>query len=214
MPDEVLTTFQRAVLEVFFSLPESSGYVLAGGAGLVAVGLSTRPTQDLDVFGADLQVGVGPAADALEAACRSNRWTTERIRDHQTFRRLVVHAGDDELLVDVAVDSPPLNPPTITALGPTYAPEELAARKVLALVDRAEARDFVDVASLSEHFDLDHLATLAGELDGGFTTGLLADALATHRRFDDSELTDLGGNPSGVRDLAERWRSQLLDRSE
>ena len=155
MSDSTLTELQRLVLELFFELPEADGFVLAGGAALVASGLSERPTQDVDLFGSDLASGVTAAADALEAAFADRGWKTERIRDTATFRRLVVRSPDDELLVDLAVDSPPLGVPTITAVGPTYPPRELAARKLLALFDRAEARDFVDVHTLSERFDLD-----------------------------------------------------------
>lgn len=122
MYDSTLTQPQRLVLEIFFALPESDGFVLAGG---------------------------------------------------------------EDLLVDLAIDSPPLGSPTITAFGPTYPPEELAARKVLALFDRAEARDFVDVLKLSEHFDLDGMLTLVGDINEGFTTPLLADSWALRlQRYD------------------------------
>lgn len=36
MAESALTQLQRAVLELFFDLPESDGFVLAGGAALVA----------------------------------------------------------------------------------------------------------------------------------------------------------------------------------
>jgi hypothetical protein len=185
MTDSALTELQRLVLELFFALPESHGFVLADGAALVASGLTERPTQDVDLFGSDLATGIASAADALEAACADRGWTTERIRDTATFRRLVVRSPDDELLVDLAIDSPPLGAPTITAVGPTYPPEELASRKLLALFDRAEARDFVDLHTLSERFDLDELLGLASDLDGGFTPALLAEMLASHLRFSD-----------------------------
>lgn len=214
MAEDTLTALQRAVLELFFALPESDGFVLAGGAALVAAGLSTRPTNDIDLFGADLAVGIAPAGDALEAACLTLGWTTKRIRDSATFRRLTVRRDDDELLVDLAVDSPPLGAPTITAVGPTYPVEELAARKVLALFDRAEARDFVDALALSEHFDLDRLSDLAGQLDGGFTRGLLADALASHRRFSDDDFVLLGADADQVRGFADRWRALLPAQQE
>lgn len=111
--------------------------------------------------------------------------------------------------MDIAVDSPPLGVPTITTVGPTYPPEELAARKLLALYDRAEARDFVDAFALSERFDLDGLLDLAAKLDAGFTPALLADMLGAHSRFTDAELAALGGDPSQVRGFVDRWRSQL-----
>lgn len=184
--------------------------MLAGGAALVATGLTDRPTNDIDLFGADLAQGIAPPADALEAACVEHGWTIERVRDTATFRRLIVRRAADELLVDLAIDSPPLGTPTVTAFGPTYPPEELAARKVLALFDRAEARDFVDVHTLSEHFELDHLAELAGQLDRGFTDGLLAEALASHQRFTDGELEELVADPPELRAFADRWRNRLL----
>lgn len=214
MADITLTELQRAVLELFFTLPESEGFMLAGGAALVATGLSTRPTLDLDLFGADPTVGVAPAANALEASCIARGWSVERIRDSATFRRLVIRRNHEGLLVDLAIDSPPLGTPTVTTLGPTYPVEELAARKVLALFDRAEARDFVDTHALAAHFDLDHLTDLAGQLDGGFTNELLAESLASHHRFSDDELTALGTDPDQLRSFIEHWRTRLLDSRE
>ena len=76
MSDSTLTELQRQVLEVFFALPESDGFVLAGGAALVASGLTERPTQDVDLFGSDVATGIAAAADALEAACADRGWTT------------------------------------------------------------------------------------------------------------------------------------------
>jgi len=211
MSDSTLTELQRIVLELFFKLPEADGFVLAGGAALVASGLTERPTQDVDLFGSDLASGITAAADALEAAFADRGWKTERIRDTATFRRLVVRSPDDELLVDLAVDSPPLGVPTITAVGPTYPPRELAARKLLALFDRAEARDFVDVHTLSERFDLDDLLDLAGDLDEGFTSALLAEMLASHARFTDDDLAALGADPARLRTWVDGWRSRLTD---
>jgi hypothetical protein len=50
MSSDGLTSGQIAVANAFFDLVESQGFVVAGGAALLALGLSTRPTQDLDVF--------------------------------------------------------------------------------------------------------------------------------------------------------------------
>jgi hypothetical protein len=213
MSDSTLTELQRLLLELFFKLPEADGFVLAGGAALVASGLTERPTQDVDLFGSDVATGITAAADALEVACTDRGWTTERIRDTATFRRLIVRSPSDELLVDLAVDSPPLGAPTITAVGPTYPPHELVARKLLALFDRAEARDFVDVYTLSNRFDLDDLLRLAGELDEGFTPALLAEMLASHGRFTDDDLADLGGDPARLRAFVEEWRARLAEPS-
>jgi hypothetical protein len=45
-----LTEFQIEVAHVFFDLPSSSGFLLAGGAALLAQQLTDRPTHDLDLF--------------------------------------------------------------------------------------------------------------------------------------------------------------------
>lgn len=85
-----LTRFQIEVAQLFFSLPAARGFLLAGGAALVAQHLTSRPTQDLDL-------------------------------------RLIVH-GNEDLLVDLALDSPPEHPATASLVGPTFAPQELAGR--------------------------------------------------------------------------------------
>lgn len=45
-----LTAFQTEVALAFFDLPASAGFLLAGGAALLAQQLTTRPTQDLDLL--------------------------------------------------------------------------------------------------------------------------------------------------------------------
>ena len=56
-----LTDFQLEVARLFFSLPASKGFLLAGGAALLAQHLTTRPTEDLDFFTSP-EVGHVPAA--------------------------------------------------------------------------------------------------------------------------------------------------------
>lgn len=43
-----LTAFQVEVARLFFGLPASEGFLLAGGGALLASGLTDRPTHDLD----------------------------------------------------------------------------------------------------------------------------------------------------------------------
>ncbi len=65
------------------------------------------------------------------------------------------------LVVDLGIDSPPDEPPTLTELGPTLTAHDLAARKTLALFGRAAARDFTDVHDLAALFTKDELIGLA-----------------------------------------------------
>jgi hypothetical protein len=43
-----LTAFQLEVARLFFAQPSSHGFLLAGGAALLAQHLTARPTEDLD----------------------------------------------------------------------------------------------------------------------------------------------------------------------
>ena len=58
---------------------------------------------------------------------------------------MVIRSADSGVLIDLAVNAPPDLPASATPAGPTLAPEELAGNKLLALFDRAAARDFADV---------------------------------------------------------------------
>ena len=45
-----LTGFQIDVAHLFFDIEASKGFLLAGGAALLAANLIARPTEDLDLF--------------------------------------------------------------------------------------------------------------------------------------------------------------------
>jgi hypothetical protein len=45
-----LTSLQVEATRLFFSLPDSAGFAVAGGAALIARGLIARPTNDVDLF--------------------------------------------------------------------------------------------------------------------------------------------------------------------
>lgn len=82
-----LTPFQLEVSLLFFTLPSARGFLLAGGAALLAQRLTTRPTQDLDFFsrhGDD----VATVRDELEVAAATRDWTVTRVHDGATFCRL------------------------------------------------------------------------------------------------------------------------------
>ncbi len=206
---DALTELQREVLRCFFALPESAGFLLTGGAALLAAGLSDRPSQDVDLFGTELAVGIVPGADAFEAACGERGWAVTRIRDATTFRRIHLTTPTGEVLVDFAVDAPPQGPPHRTSLAPTYPLPELAARKALALFDRAAARDFADLLVLSRHFEVDAMLEDAAALDDGFDMTVFVDMLATIDRFTDAELLETTADPAELREFVARLTRRL-----
>ncbi len=91
--------------------------------------------------------------------------------------------------------------------------EELAADKLLALFDRAQARDFLDVRALIERFGLERMCQLASEKDRGFSRAVLVEMLGSFDRFTADEL---GIDEPDRRSLAgsvQRWREALTRRS-
>lgn len=175
---------------------------------MLAHGLTDRPTQDLDFFTHPGGGQVPTARDALEAAASDRGWRVERIHDSPTFCRLLVR-GTEDLVVDLAVDSPPARPSTASVLGPTYAPEELAGRTLLALFDRAAARDFVDVFALANRYGKQALLEQALAIDAGFDHGVLSQAFAALVRYADADLTVPAGQVQGLRDFFSQWQTEL-----
>ena len=204
-----LSTFQLEVARLFFALPASSGFLLAGGAALLAQHLTARPTEDLDFFTAPDRGHVLAARDALEAAARKRGWTAERIHDSDTFCRMIIRSADARVLVDLAVNALPELPASATLAGPTLAPEELAGHKLLALFDRAAARDFADVYVLAHRFGKDVLLARAARIDAGFDSRVLADMIATLDRFTDDEIPVPTDSVAELRAFYATWRSEL-----
>ncbi len=188
----------------------SSGFLLAGGAALLAQHLTARPTEDLDFFAAPDRGHVPAVCDALEEAARKRAWNAERIHVSATFCRLVIHSDYGTVLVDLAVNAPPADPLSVTEAGPTLAPEELAGHKLLATFDRAAARDFADVYVLARWFGKDTLLARAAQIDAGFDRMILAVMLTTLDRFTGAEMPVPDGITSAdLLAFYATWQSEL-----
>ena len=206
MPD-VLQAEQREIVHLFFDMPESQGFVLVGGAALIALGLTDRPTQDVDFFTSDAEL-VEAASAALQLASAKHGWTATLVRGSATFQRMVLGRGDVVVSVDIAFDTAALRPIIESELGPTFDPLEHAARKALAVFDRAEARDFVDLFRLSQLFTRNDILGLAAQLDLGFDVLVFEQALRSIERFTDAELPCDAESIGQVRSFASDWAAQ------
>lgn len=204
-----LSDFQIEVARCFFNLPASDGFLLAGGGALLACGLTTRPTRDLDFFGAPTVADVTRACEQFEAAVINEGWSSSRLQSSDSFVRLHV-VGPEELIVEIAIDSAARWVPVVSIVGPMFDPQELAGRKLVALFSRAEARDFADVYVLAQHFDKASLLTWAREIDPGFDLGVLRDMFGTLDRFTDEEIPIDSSLITRVRAFFESWSQDLL----
>lgn len=171
--------------------------MLAGGAALLAQLLTQRLTQDLDFFA---RPGAGDVARA--------RAEFERVQDGPSFCRLRVH-GDEDLIVDIAPDPRPLTHRWPASPDRRSPPGRLAGRKVIALFDRAAARDFLDVFALASRFSKAEQLARAAEIDAGFEEHAFAGMLAFLDRYRDAAL-DLGGaDIEAMRAFFRIWAAEL-----
>jgi hypothetical protein len=133
------------------------------------------------------------------------------MRASETFVRLQVE-GSEQILVDLALDSPPGLPSMMSILGPTYAPDELAARKLLALFGRALPRDFVDVYRVNKSRSKSDLLELARSIDPGLEEGQLALAMGQLARYSDSQLDIEPEEIDAMRAYFDEWTRRLAER--
>jgi len=204
---------QLEIAHILFGLPAARDFALAGGSALLALGAINRPTRDIDAFVAarpgPTPGDVRPLAADLTCTLLNAGWEVSLIRSHQTFTRLVASWTDTDVEIDLAVDSPPLFPIESIDGIPVLAPQDLAARKVLAIIDRSEGRDFTDLHILVDRFGRTDCIRWAQQLDAGVRPTAIADAFDQLDRLDDNELPV--AHPSAVRSEFTRWASELRD---
>lgn len=205
----MLTPLQERLAGIVRELPEAGGFALAGAGGLVVRGLIERPTLDLDYFTIPGEEdAVTSLRDALERALDHAGLDHSRKRDLATFVRVEVSDGDDRCEIDLAIDYRAL-PAEPSRYGPTLAVRELAANKVLALFDRAEARDFLDLVELTRHFELQSLMDLAGEKDAGFDTARFLESLASFHRFTPADFGVDAAEYHRLAAIVAKWENDL-----
>lgn len=208
-----LTALQREAARLLFGLAEAEGFALAGGSALAALGVVDRTTRDLDAFVAaragDQPGHVGPLAAAFEETLTVSGWSVEIMRRHNTFTRLIATFDGETIEVDLAVDSPPLFAIEFVDGIPILAPQDLAARKVLAVLDRAEGRDFTDLWTLAQRFGRSRCIAWARQLDVGVTHAHVVHAFAQLTRLDDDELPCSPDDRTAVRDWFRQWGADL-----
>jgi len=208
-----LTAIQSEAARIIFDLSEADGFALAGGSALVALGIVDRTTRDIDAFVAARRTtppgDVGPLATAIEAALTERGWTVTVVRRHVTFTRLLATIRDETIEIDLAVDSPLIFPIEHVDGLPTLSPQDLAARKVLAILDRAEGRDFTDLWALALRFSRPECVRWAKQLDSGVADEDIARAFGRLARLDDNELPCIESERPTIRNRFAEWATEL-----
>lgn len=201
------------IADAFFSLPESAGYAVGGGMAAVAHRVVDRWTEDIDLFCDARRVLARPleAARALATSADERGWTIGWVRRFPDYARLSISTPRVSLLVDIALEPADL-PPVMTLLGPTLAEQDAAVGKLVALFDRAEARDFVDFFGFSQRLDPNGLLEIALIRDRGLQRDQFAERL---RRV--TEVLTPAQFPAEyrhrfeeIRDFYAEWRKLLI----
>jgi hypothetical protein len=209
-----LSTFQRDICRLLADGRRADGDSYVAGGVALGVALETmRVSRDIDVF-----------HDTTEAVARS--WDRDRVRlaaagyrvavvrERPGYVEAMVTADRNAVLMEWTRDSAFRFFPLVehAELGLTLHPFDLATNKVLALVGRLEARDWVDVIACHDRLQpLGFLAWAACGKDPGFTPqGILGQARRS-ARYSTDEISDLefAGPAPDARALSERWHAAL-----
>lgn len=154
-----LTAQQRAALDFVGREPEFRQFYLSGGTALAAYYLHHRVSDDLDFFTAEAVDGatVDAAVLRFKKAIGAARLDYQRIHD----RRLYVFgfAGEPSPLKIEFTHYPfaPLEPHAIIEGIRIDSERDIAANKLMALIDRFDPKDFVDLYFLMERRPLSEI---------------------------------------------------------
>ncbi len=209
-----LTPFQRDVCRLLADHRIRSGesYV-AGGAALNELLGTPRRSRDLDLFHDSRQ--------ALESAWTADRealgragLTVSVVRERPGFVEAEVRRGSESVRLEWAQDSAYRFFPLVRhdELGLVLHPFDLATNKVLALVGRVEARDFVDTLACDRELQpFGYLAWAACGKDPGFSPASILEHAARSARYSQAELSslDFDGSPPDASELSQRWHAIL-----
>jgi Nucleotidyl transferase AbiEii toxin, Type IV TA system len=209
-----LTPLQRAVSRLLAEHRVQSGesYV-AGGAALNELLGGARLSRDIDLFH-DTEEAVEVSWSADRELLTAAGYAVRALRERPGFVEAEVIFADDAVRVEWARDSAYRFFPLVrhSDLGLALHPFDLATNKLLALVGRREARDWVDLLECDRSLQpLGYLAWAACGKDPGFGPASLLELVARTGRFTAQEIGELVflGDPPETAELSRQWRAAL-----
>ncbi|MFY9649271.1 MAG: nucleotidyl transferase AbiEii/AbiGii toxin family protein [Trebonia sp.] len=209
-----VSDLHRQVAAVALAAAREHGFALGGGNALLAYGVISRPTQDVDLF-TDQEHGVEGAAGAVEIALRHAGFETERqdqvagLDDlfpgmgEELAEWVVTAPGGAQMMLQLAYFGRD-HQPVVMDIGPVLDLEDVVGGKVCALASRVEPRDFADVAAALERYTPAQLIGFARRLDPGLTGQDFADAGLRLDQMDDRVFAEVGLRPPDVTKLREQ----------
>ncbi len=208
--------YQHRVTGLLLDAIGGAGFALAGAGAIRAHGLTTRPTEDVDLFTVSTtSVDAFQAAIVTsEAALVEHGYHVTRLRSFPLYARLRVEdSGGAVLDVDLGVNWRE-HPPVQFGVGPVLSVQDAVAGKMGAAYSRGEVRDFLDVDAIrqSGRFTDAELLRLGHEHDEGFEPGMFASQLSTAARIEPSDAAEYGVDATTLDQVKHRllaWAKQL-----
>jgi hypothetical protein len=209
-----VTRFQRTICRLIASHRIESGVsYVAGGVALNTLTRGERVSRDIDIFNDTREaVEVGWLADR-ESLTRAG-FEVKVLRERQAFVEAVISGGDGSVILQWTQDSAYRFFPLIEHedFGLALHPFDLATNKVLALVGRVEARDWVDTLGCHDTVQrLGYLAWAASGKDPGFSPTAILEQAGRSARYSNTEVGALSfsGAPPDAAALSKSWHAML-----
>jgi hypothetical protein len=210
-----VSDLHRQVAAVALAAAAGYGFALGGGNALLAHGVISRPTQDVDLF-TDQEHGVQAAAGAVTAALRRAGFGAE-LQDQAggltdlfpdigegLAEWIVTAPGGEQMVLQLAYFDRGRDP-VVMDLGPVLDLEDAVGGKVCALASRVEPRDYADVAAALERYSPAQLISFARRLDPGLTGEDFAYAGLELDQIDDRAFAEIGLSQHQVTALRDRF---------
>jgi predicted nucleotidyltransferase component of viral defense system len=154
MEQTLLTDRQKRVIEMLAGDEKFSKWYLSGGTALSAYHLNHRISDDLDFFTAD-EVDTAflhSFVDSLVSDLSAVKHDYRRLYDRNIF---VLQFDNEELKMEFTLyPFDQLDPPLSTDGIRVDSLRDIAANKLMVLLDRFDPKDFVDLYYLLSQFDL------------------------------------------------------------
>lgn len=213
-----LTEYQRTICRLIARHRIASGesYV-AGAVALNTLTGAPRISRDIDLFH-DTTQAVAASWDADCALLQSEDYEVHIQREREGFVEAEIRKDHESVIMQWAADSAFRFFPLVTHedFGLTLHPFDLATNKVLALVGRLEARDWVDVINCHEKIQpLGYLAWAASGKDPGFSpAAILEQAGRSHYSEVELAALDFAGASPDAAELSRKWHALLAEGRE
>ena len=213
-----LTALQRHVCRLLAEHRKRLGesYV-AGGGALNEVVAGARRSRDVDLFH-DTEAALVATWANDRAALHAGGLVVDTIRELPAFVEARVSDASETVLVQWARDSAFRFFPLVEhdTFGLTLHPFDLATNKLLAIVGRREARDWIDIVQCHDRVQpLGYLAWAAAGKDPGFSPLRIVEECArTHYAQSEIDSLDFDGPTPQAAETSSRWHTAVDEARE